>query len=149
MLVFRFQQYLVKHEMSRILEDKETVFEGLSMSLAEFQQSQLNSREILYKGEMYDIKSKIISGDTVRLLVINDAREKELKDKIDALSGGNNRQNQDLPNKIVKLYTLSFVFPINHTGSTLISCSENEFPSFRDDYQSVEQDILSPPPELV
>ena len=135
--------------MSKVLKDNETVYEEFTLSLAEYRESRVNSGEILYKGEMYDIKSEIVSGDYVSLLVINDSREKDLKEKINALSGGRHQNNQDIPNKILKLYTLSFLFPQNILIKDFISCSDNTFPSFRDNYISIKQDILSPPPELI
>ena len=148
MLFLRVQQYAVKMKMAQMIESEEASFEYLALSLDEFEKCRIDRKEILYRGNMYDIKSKEIIGDSIHLTVINDIREKEVIARIKSLAAQNNPQTRDLPARVIKLFTITFLVPEPFTQENFRDASENIFPCRSGDYHSVPPEILSPPPEL-
>ena len=68
-------------------------------------------KRVLYRGNMYDIKSKEITGDSIHLTVINDIREKEVIARIRSLAAQNNPQTRHLPARVIKLFTITYLVP--------------------------------------
>jgi len=148
LLVYKVQQHFVRFRMARAIENEQSLTEQLTISIMQFQESRINKKEILFRGNMYDIKSCIFSGDSVFLVVINDTREKKIMEKIKVLAGQKNHQSRDIPNKIIKLCTLDYIIPAAFKSNIYNDFSEEKYPAYKEDHLSIEQDILSPPPKL-
>ena len=109
LIVYKIRQNYIKYEISQILKDKNASYEKLTLTLAQYQKSQINSKEIYFKGNMYDVKSVDISGDIVVLLVLNDKKENNLLEEVRDFSKKTNPQNRALPYQIISLLSLNYV----------------------------------------
>ena len=148
MLVYQASQQIVKFWMARVIDTEESRFEQITLSISEYHSSKINRKELLYKGNMYDVKSQVVHNDSIHLTVINDMREKQIVDRIKYIAGQKNRQHKDLPNKIIKLYTLDYIHPsLQACIDVLLEISEI-YRAMDVDYPSFKPDILSPPPRL-
>jgi len=149
LLVYKVRQHYVKFRMARVIENEQSLTEQLTISIEDFKESRINKKEILFRGNMYDIKSCVFSGDSVILVVINDTREKKIMEKIKFLAGQKSHQNRDIPHKIIKLCTLDYIVPVGQDNSICFFISEEKYKVYTEDQLTLKQDILSPPPELV
>jgi hypothetical protein len=149
LLVYRINQQVIKQRMARIIEKEEIEAESLTLSLEDFRHCRLNRKEILWNGNMYDIKSCVVSGDSITLMVINDTREKEIAGKIKLLAGQSDPKKKDLPGKIIKLYTLSYIAQQVVDQIYYKPCIADIIYNFTNHYESFSGDILCPPPKSV
>ncbi|MBL0340128.1 MAG: hypothetical protein IPP71_03930 [Bacteroidetes bacterium] len=123
-------------------------FEKLTLSIEEFEKAKINSREIFYKGEMYDFKSAVYSSNTVELLAIKDTREKEIIEKIKQIAQNSNKQKRHIPLQLLNQFTLTFF-----SLATIcdFACRKSEsylFPPFIENPQGCFLEVFAPPPEL-
>ena len=149
LIVLSIQQQFVKHQMKEKLESDSTLFEKLAITREQYQKSKIKSDEIFFYGNMYDVKSAIIVGDSVKLIVINDVKEKNILRKMMALSNRMNSHNNKLPNQLNTLILLKYLSPekeyefFNPTFQIRI-CNKSV-----PDFISQIPDISSPPPRIV
>ncbi len=151
-LIFRFQQYCVQNGMEQELNDKQTRFSKLILSVPDFQKSRISSHEISLNGEMYDVKSIKYSDNKVELLVIKDTKEESIIANIKLLVN-NSGQRSPLPDNLIKLLTLDYTCP--HSTNVFLLQDQViqlqrtfNFP-FCENIISFKCEISSPPPKLV
>jgi len=111
LIVLNIQQQFVKHQMKEKLENDFTLFEKLTLTKEQYQKSKIESREIFFNGNMYDIKSEITVGDSVKLIVINDVKEKNILKKMMDLSNNMTSHNSKFPNHLNTLIWLKYLSP--------------------------------------
>jgi hypothetical protein len=149
LLVYKMKQLKVQFEMLKVLKENEEGYSKLTLTLAEYDQSRVKSHEISWQGRMYDVKSAVIKGNSVDLLVMHDEKEENILKKIKLLAGKTGSQNRELPQQLVQLLSLSYICPAEEADFIVRDRKEYNFLPFNEKYHSIEIDILSPPPELV
>ncbi len=148
LLIFKAQQCYVQYEMHEKLKNSNTPFELLTLTFAEYQKSKINSNEISLNRKMYDIKSVDISGDSVRLLAINDYEEENILEKIKNFIEKSDPSNSALPNHLYKLITLVYLQVTAENVFYLPMQSINVFHSLSANISTSDSDIPSPPPRF-
>jgi hypothetical protein len=147
LLIYKIQQFYVQYEMRMAVNDNETSFEKLVLSKQEYHQSRLNSREIFYKGNMYDVKSLNIKGDVVELLVINDIKEKFLLGEIKDFLRKSNQSKKELPDQLQKFLSINYITADKERSIYIPSFSFNIFHYPDRNLYSDKTDTPSPPPK--
>ena len=147
LLIFKVQQFSVQYKMRLAVNSNEASFEKLILSLSEYRNSRINSRELYVKGNLYDVKSVNITGDMVELLVINDVKEKILLKAIKDFLNQSNQSKKELPDQLQKFLSLNYlaanqgrIIYIPSYGSNIIHPPDPDIYTF-------QSDIPSPPPK--
>ena len=148
LLVHKIQQFYVQYEMRLVVNDNETSFEKLILSIDDYHRSRINSHEISHKGNMYDVKSVNITGYIVELLVINDIKEKILLKNIKDFLRNSNRQKKELPDQLQKFLSINYISSDKERIIYIPSLSFNIFHYPDWNLISDPSDIPSPPPKL-
>ena len=148
LLIYTVQQYIVQHEMEQVLNNDETSFQQLTLSLSDFQKGEINTDEISFNGKMYDVKSIKISGNKVELLVINDTGEENIIENIKKSVNTNSGQNKKLPYHLVNLLNWFYIYPASGNEFLLLEHRTSYLP-FSENVFSFISEISSPPPKLV
>jgi len=148
LLIYKVQQFSVQYEMRLALNESAISFEKLILNIDEYRKSRLNSREISYKGNMYDVKSVNITGDSVELLVINDLKEKILLQEIKAFLQKSNQSKKELPDQLQKFLSINYIAADEGRMIYLPSSSSNIFQQPDSNLSSNFLDKPSPPPKL-
>lgn len=148
LLVYKIQQFYVQYEMRLLVNDSSTSFEKLILSTDEYHKSRVNSREILFKGNMYDVKSVKITGNSAELLVINDKKEKTLVKNIKDFLYKTNQQKKELPEQLQKFLSLNYLPADKELTDIVTTLSSIIFYSPDGNILSDLLDIPSPPPKL-
>lgn len=149
LLIYKTQQCYVWYEMQHTLNDSNTRFQKLELSLSDFQKSKINSDEIFFQGKMYDVKSVQVSGNIVNLLVINDKDEDSILKKIDNFLNTTQKDNSKLPYQLQQLLSLNYLSPYSVNFFFIPSLSITTFHSLNLNLISNDSDTSSPPPESV
>ena len=134
--------------MQRVVANKATRFQKLTLSLSDYKKAKINSHEISVNGKMYDVKSISMSGDKVELLAINDSREDDIIDALGKSVGGNEKQNKELPGRLARLLTSDYIFPSPIHIFLPEKNKQNNFYSLRENIISNSIEISSPPPRI-
>lgn len=148
LLIFKAQQCYVRYDMHEKLKSSHATFELLTLTFEEYQNSRINSDEISIHGKMYDVKSVVISGDSIRLLAINDYEEENILEKIKNFIEKSDLPNSALPNQLHKLITLVYLQVTPEYLYYLPSHFIYIFHSLSASISSCDSDIPSPPPKL-
>jgi len=148
LLIYKIRQFYVQHEMMLLVKNNETSVEKLVLTSEEYKKSRLNSREISYKGNMYDVKSVNISGDTVKLLVFKDAKEKILINEIKDFLHKSNESKKELPDQLQKFLSINYLAGLQGRMIYIPSFCFNIYPHQDPDTYTDSSDIPSPPPKL-
>jgi len=122
--------------------------EKLSLSISDFQKSKLSGDEISLNGNMYDIKSVSISGNTVVLEVINDTMEKAILTAINKSIDNNEIQNGNQTNHLFKLITSVYLSASDLSPFPTHEVSQLTFQVMSERISSQYQEITSPPPRF-
>lgn len=148
LLIYKIQQFYVQYEMRLVVNDSNNSFEKLNLNLDEYRKSHLNSREILYKGNMYDVKSVNITADNVELLVINDVKEKILLDEIKDFLHKSNQSKKELPDQLQNFLSVNYIASEEGRLIYIPSFDSYIFLHSDPDIYSDPSDIPSPPPKV-
>jgi hypothetical protein len=148
LLIYKIRQFHVQYEMRLVLNNSATSPEKLILSRDEYYKSRINSNEILFRGNMYDVKSVNISGDMAELLVINDTKEKDLVKNIKDFLNKTNQQKKELPDQLQKFLSLNYLSADKDCIIHFPSFSFNivHYPYL--DFNAITSDTPSPPPKL-
>ncbi|CAN5289489.1 hypothetical protein BH09BAC5_BH09BAC5_14270 [soil metagenome] len=149
LLVYQFEQRFLQHEMTQELNNTETPFTNLTMSLSEFKRDKIGTHELLIHGELYDFKSVAIADNKVTLLVFHDSEEEEVIKKMSDLTGDSSQQKSELPRQILKLLTLTYICPFISDQFNVWEIPSNNFIPPCKNITSIISEIPSPPPKLV
>lgn len=144
----KIQQFIAQHEMEEDIDEIETCFEKMSISLEEYTASKINNKEVSIKGKMYDIKSVTISNNIVELVVINDTKEEKILERIKKLTEANHRHGRNLPYYCLNLTTLFYIYPDSPDITELPIFLHTSFRNYSDAIFSHYSGIQSPPPKF-
>lgn len=148
LLIYKVQQFSVQYKMRLALNESAISFEKLILNIDEYRKSRLNSREISYKGNMYDVKSVNITGDSVELLVINDVKEKILLQEIKDFLQKSNQSKKELPDQLQKFLSINYIFAEEGHMIYIPPVGFNIFQQPDSNLSSNFLDKPSPPPKL-
>jgi hypothetical protein len=148
LMVYKIRQFYIQYEMRLLVKNSDTSFERLVLPLADYQKSRINSREISFGGNMYDVKSVKISGNTAELLVINDKKEKILLKDIKDFLNKSSQQKKELPDQLQKFLSLNYLSGEKEHVIFIPSFYTCIFYHQNRNIYSDHQDIPSPPPKL-
>lgn len=148
LLIYMMEQTYVQSEMLEKIKSSQTEFQKLTLTVTEFHKCKINAHELSCNGKMYDYESAVVVGSTVELLVINDISEENILEKIRAFTNNPSHQNNQLPNQIIKLLTLTYLCPTANNKFFFPELQQNIFLSICENIVSFSSKILSPPPEL-
>lgn len=148
-IIFKIQQCFVQYEMTLTIKNNSSSFEKLVLTPGEYKKSRINSGEISFNGNMYDVKSVTLSAGKVELLVINDKNETSILEAIKAFVHKTGQHNRECPNQLQQLFALHYLSP--DTGYNLIMPAffVHVFSGSKLNIISNDLDISTPPPELV
>lgn len=146
-MVYRAQQFYVQYKMSLAINDSKISFEKLVLTIDEYNKSRLNSREISYKGKMYDVKSVNITTGKIELVVINDVKEKKLLEEIKGFLKKSNQSKNELPDQLQKFLSLNYVAANEGQLVYIPSFYSNIFNQPKNNISSDFPDNPSPPPK--
>lgn len=148
LFIFNAEQGYVQHKMHKKLNSENTVFEKLTLTLAEFQKCRVNSSEVLFHDNMYDFKSVSFIGDKVELLVIHDKEEGIILEIIENLVNNTSPQSKDVPNQLQKLISLVYLPPVFYKLVFIPRANASITYPLQADIISYTREILSPPPRI-
>ena len=134
--------------MKLVVNNNETSFKKLILSRDEYQKSRLNSHEISYKGNMYDVKSVNIKGDIAELLVINDIKEKFLLREIKDFLHKSNQSKKELPDQLQKFLSINYISADKERIIYIPSFSSGIFHHLNQEILPDHSEIFFPPPKL-
>ena len=134
--------------MEAWLEHTHTGFEKLTMSLDMYNACKVDRKEIRYKGHMYDVKSATRHGNTLELLVINDAEEERLMDSMEKTARLWDEPVQGPTTILLKFLQLHCVCPepglrLDYTVNEI-----NLTNTVEQNLVSIIREIPSPPPRI-
>ncbi len=148
-LVYKVQQWNIQNKMSQVLKNDQTGFIRMTLTVSEYQKYKVKSNEICWKGKMYDVKSAVISGDNIDLLVINDIREENILRQIKLMTDNAAKQHRELPHQIIELLIAPYLCAAICDKMIFQNIQEIKYPSLTEVPDSITSDVPSPPPELV
>ena len=134
--------------MNQALNNRETRFQKLILSLNDFQKSRINAHEMYFNGKMYDVKSFKITSDKVELLVINDTKEENILANIKKSADTGTEQNKKLSFRQFNLLNWFYIYP-DSGNKFILQKQKINYPSFAENALSVINEISTPPPESV
>ena len=135
--------------MSLLVKDNNSTFEKLVLTPDEYKKCRINSREISYNGNMYDVNSVKIYTDKVELFVINDSKETGILEAIKDFVHETSQHNKGYPNIIQHYFSLNYISPETDYTLLIAPFFEQIFPDTKSDIISNDSDVSTPPPELV
>ena len=71
--------------MKQVLDDGETHFQQLTLTLSDYNKGKIGVSEILINDRLFDVKSYSITGNTVQLLVVNDTQEEGIVERVSVI----------------------------------------------------------------
>lgn len=148
LFILNVQQAFLFYEMHEKLNNPETVFEKITLTQKEYEDSKINAVEILHKGSMYDVKSTAIKGNMVELLAINDAEEFEVFKIVENLIAGKNLPVSEVSFHLQKLISLFYISFFDDLIFHLRASTTNYLPLLKLNRQILFAEIPCPPPRL-
>ncbi len=148
LVIYRVQLGQVHREMKKVLEDRETSFEHISLSLQDFNHSGFNGQELMFCGKMYDIKAVTYTGNRVELLAVNDLKEKGILDQISHTINHQRNSRKEMPDNAIQFMGLLYDFPGHDNLFTLSVIHKITYQTCCISCLSRSTDITSPPPEI-
>jgi hypothetical protein len=145
-IAFKLQQYTAKAIMSMTMNREETIYEPMTLSRSDYEKSLVEKNEIFYQGKMYDIKSKINSGDSIDMMVIHDEKEGKIFKKVKKLLTHGPKKT---PDTLLRLLSLHYFHPIILSSKMIFTSSAIQQPLFSEALLFRSTDVLSPPPKPV
>jgi len=148
--LLQVEQLMVKWSMHCMLRETEADTEELVLSPEEYKLCSRGVNEVLYKGEMYDVKEKSCRDGMVLLHVLVDTRETEILEEIVSMVGHEgDEKDEHKDDAMLLLLSLVYILPPTHELGWVAAEEEQDFNLFCLSILCHLQDIVSPPPELV
>ncbi len=97
--------------MLEVLENAQTSFSEITLSVSEYKKDRVNSHEVSVDGKMFDVKSVNIAGDSVVLCVISDTREDNILRRIKELLSGSKQSKNNTPHQLRPIHALKYITP--------------------------------------
>ena len=104
----KIQQGIHRWEMLERIESDPQHLITIIMSIKEYEASLVENDEILWRGEMYDVKSEIIKAETVELLAFPDEEEDRMLIQLTKLeeSHPSRKNSETLLNDLTRMFYL-------------------------------------------
>tara|TARA_B100000614_G_C14459075_1_gene457651 strand:+ start:113 stop:622 length:510 start_codon:yes stop_codon:yes gene_type:complete len=156
MFVYKLQELNIKSEVKQQIKLGIAETDLITLAIPKHLEEKANpefkrihEKEFRYKGEMYDIISKVVKDDTTYYDVIHDPKESKLFAKLDELA--NNELNNDPAQKKIS-ERIKSLFAANYipSKSDIISnfpYSISTFCYYGKTYDDIFLPISSPPPK--
>lgn len=148
LFILNVQQGFLFYEMHERLNNPETVFEKITLTQKDYEDSRVNTDEILYNGNMYDVKSILIINNTVELLAINDVDEFEVFKIVENLIACKDLPVSEISFHLQKLISLFYVSFFDDLIFHLQASTTNYLPLLKLNRQILFAEIPCPPPRL-
>ena len=148
LFIYKLQQSGIQFEMASLLKSSNAAFEKMIIPLQEYEKCRLNSGEILWGGNMYDVKSVSISAGKAELLVVNDKKEKNILTAIKHFINITEQPLRKNPDQLRQLLRLSYILPDKDKIFLISFFSIHNFHPVDLNITSLASDISSPPPRL-
>jgi hypothetical protein len=123
-MAWQMMHWQARFEAQRVLLKENTPLETVVITQEQFEKAKLDKREIRLNGNLYDIRSKTVSGDSVRLELYHDRHEESLLamlgihfSKLDTASGND---SMPLALWVAQWLGSAFILP---TASPLPACT--------------------------
>ncbi len=111
LFVYKMQQSFVRYEMQQVLNNTETRFQKMRISLSDYKKNKINEAEIRINQKLYDVKSVNMLVDDVELLLINDKEEENILEEIKNFFGQHNQSSSRIPDQLQELLSLDYLSP--------------------------------------
>ena len=147
-LLCKLEQYIVQHKMKQVLDDGETHFQQLTLTLSDYNKGKIGVSEILIHDRLFDVKSYSITGNTVQLLVVNDTQEEGIVEKIKELTTHMGKHGQ-MPSKLLQLLTTTYLMPASLQKFVLPEETAQNYSLFSTHLLFTTREVSSPPPKLL
>ncbi len=149
LLICNIQQSYVQHEMTKKLNDCETAFEEITITLKPNETFKDPGKEFSMDGKMYDVKSISFEGNKVHLLVIHDTEEESVLSIIKNLINNNDSSKNPFSSQLNLLLSMVYFQEITDFDFSPSEKILPDFPSYTESSFSTDAEILSPPPKVV
>ena len=149
LLLSQLQIFSVHSKMHALLDDSESGFVKMILSIENYRKSRVDSKEILVQGEMYDVKSVTYSGDHVELMVIHDKHEGNILKRITKFLTHSKEHKSNTTDHILQLIGFYYTLPSSKDVVEPCETRVNKFISFKSHFTSFILELNTPPPELI
>lgn len=149
-LVFQTTHFDARQSAQHNLNEQNTAFETRSIDLKTYASSLVGKKEIRLAGRLFDIKSKAVIGDTVRLVLYHDKKEESLFYRFQELWNGSDADAVPSgPNHVLAKWLSTFFLvpecPMFVDFTTDARALDLPRPAQRE--SQIARGIVSPPPE--
>jgi hypothetical protein len=148
-IFYKVQQACVHYEMMQVVRNYRTSCQTLIISNSEFQRCRTGSNEMFFQGLLYDIKSAVIHGNKVELLVIKDTIEMGIVKKAIASAGSSRERHNGMPIQLVKLLMLNYISFVKKYDLTQEVRQSEHFITYFNTAVTHPIDVLTPPPKSI
>jgi hypothetical protein len=146
-VALKLQQYATKARMLHKLSLSETKTEHLRLLRSDYFKSITDKKEILFAGNLFDIKSIDFTSDSVDLIVIRDEVEGNILDKIKVLFDDQNHTSKKTPRELIQLMTLDYLQCSFHEFTAIFINGVITKTSFQEGVILRNNEVFLPPPE--
>ncbi|GEM_PF-2411329 len=147
LLVLKLRQSYVHFSMQHILMSEKSHIREITLTLDDYNNGHIGSGELLYKGNLFDIKSVKIVNGKVELLALFDSKEETILGKIRDFIDGTIQKNKDHPDLLKLIYALQYLYPAGEHAIFIHSLSISKLQSHNYNLNSESQDVSVPPPK--
>ncbi len=145
-VLFHLRQNDLKNEMANEICKEDSKTEKLILTNSEYQKCRINEQELLFHGEMFDIKAVVFKGEVVEVIALNDSREESLIESIKDFFDTGKQAPSGITKKITNLTSLEYTRNINKSVYSFTE-TEIKFIFQSNNPLSFFGEVFSPPPE--
>jgi hypothetical protein len=143
---YAVQLQQIRYEMRQVLKLlPDHALEVLTLSHAAYNAAKVEEHEVRVQGKMYDIARIAVSGDSVKVFCIHDAKEDNLVIFLAEIVSKPLKDRSSMPGTILEFLSLIFLPPANEWYFHTVS-PEKIFPSYHFSIRDVLIFRDSPPP---
>lgn len=149
LIIYKIMQLHDHYEMQQKLISDKTPLQKLFLSHSTFLESKINTHEIFYKGEMYDLKEVSYKKGGVELLVILDKKEGKTMRHINDLASNAHHTDKKSPNRMLGMLFLICSITNMTTTCFIPQSTKNKFRKYNTELLKGVLEIPAPPPRCV
>ncbi len=127
---------------------REHATERLVMSLTAYKTSKSGKKEINLAGELYDVQSVTMKGDSVELLVFRDRDEENVLSRIISCASKSTNSGEHFPNPLLQILKIQFTLDDVAKIQAIPTLQKTFFSLGFFNVQSFVTEIPFPPPRL-
>jgi hypothetical protein len=148
LFIYKLEQGCVRRQMAELVTRSDAQFTRLVMPVSQYENSRIGDDELRFDGKLYDVKSAVVTDNTVELLVLVDTEETEVVTRISSLEHRSAPQSDQVIYKLFELMAAAYTCPLLHTPIHYIQQDKLRFATVHERTISRTYESLSPPPEL-